>query len=78
MRGARAWNWQTPYPDYSARVQAAWELLQEGGAVTPMYHWKQEQPALDVEGKVSAADAVRLATTVIRSERFGTGTSARP
>jgi hypothetical protein len=42
-------------------------------AVTPMYHWMQEQSALDVEGKVSAADAVRLATTVIRSERFGDG-----
>jgi hypothetical protein len=34
---------------------------------------QQQPPALDPEGKVSAADAVRLATTVIRSERFGDG-----
>lgn len=32
---------------------------------------QQQPPALDGEGKVSAADAVRLATTIIRSERFG-------
>jgi uncharacterized protein DUF6508 len=65
---------QVPYPDYSARVQAAWKLLQEVGAVTPAYHWMEQQPpALDAEGKVSAADAVRLATTIIRSERFGDG-----
>jgi Family of unknown function (DUF6508) len=65
---------QMPYPDYSARVQAAWKLLQEVGAVTPVYHWMQQQPpALDAEGKVNAADAVRLATTIIRSERFGDG-----
>lgn len=65
---------QMPYPDYGARVQAAWTLLQEVGAVTPMYHWMQQVPsALDAEGKVSAADAVRLATTIIRSERFGDG-----
>jgi hypothetical protein len=63
-----------PYPDYSARVQAAWRLLEEVGAVTPVYAWtRQQRPALDAEGKVSAADAVRLATTVIRSERFGDG-----
>jgi hypothetical protein len=62
-----------PYPDYSARVRAAWKLLQEVGAVTPVYHWTQQPPALDAAGKVSAADAVRLATTIIRSERFGDG-----
>jgi hypothetical protein len=65
---------QLPYPDYSSRVRAAWRLLEEVGAVTPSYHWTQQQPpALDSEGKVSAADAVRLATTIIRSERFGDG-----
>jgi hypothetical protein len=63
-----------PYPDYGSRVQAAWNLLQQVGAVTPVYHWMQQQPpALDAEGKVSAADAVRLATTIIRSERFADG-----
>ena len=65
---------QLPYPDDGARVQAARNLLQAVGAVTPVYHWMQQQPpALDAAGKVSAADAVRLATTVIRSERFGDG-----
>ena len=65
---------QVPYPDYSARVRAAWKLLQEVGAVTAVYQWMQQQPpALDAKGKVSAADAVRLATTIIRSERFGDG-----
>jgi hypothetical protein len=65
---------QMPYPDYGSRVQAAWKLLEEVGAVTPAYPWmRQRPPALDAEGKVSAADAVRLATTIIRSERFGDG-----
>jgi hypothetical protein len=65
---------QVPYPDYSPRVRAARKLLQEVGAVTPLYHWMQQQPpALDPEGKVGTADAVRLATTIIRSERFGDG-----
>jgi Family of unknown function (DUF6508) len=63
-----------PYPDYSARVQAAWKLLGEVGAVTPSYAWMQHQPPVpDAAGKLSPADAVRLATTVIRSERFGDG-----
>ena len=65
---------QVPYPDYGARVQAARDLLEEVGAVTPAYPWMQQRPpALDAEGKVSTADAVRLATTIIRSERFGDG-----
>jgi hypothetical protein len=55
-------------------VLNAWELLDEVGAVTPAYHWMEHRPpALDPEGKVSVADAVRLATTIIRSERFGDG-----
>ena len=63
-----------PYPDYGSRVRAAWRLLEEVGAVTPVYPWtRQQPPALDAEGKVNAADAVRLATTIIRSERFGDG-----
>lgn len=65
---------QMPYPEYSPRVQAACRLLAEVGAVTPIYNWTQQQPpALGPEGKVSTADAVRLATTIIRSERFGGG-----
>lgn len=65
---------QAPYPDYSSRVQEASKLLAEVGAVTPLYHWMQQQPpAFDRERSLSAADAVRLATTIIRSERFGDG-----
>ena len=65
---------QVPYPDYGPRVEAARTLLAQVGAVTPSYHWMQQQPpALDPAGKLSAADAVRLATTIIRSERFGDG-----
>lgn len=65
---------QLPYPDYSQRVRSACQLLGEVGAVTPSYHWmEQRPPAADPEGNVSAADAVRLATRIIRSERFGDG-----
>ena len=35
---------QVPYPDYGARVQSACRLLPEIGAVTPRYHWMQQQP----------------------------------
>ena len=65
---------QVPYPDYSARVQAACRLLAEVGAIAPIYNWTQQQPpSLGPEGKVSAADAIRIATTIIRSERFSDG-----
>lgn len=65
---------QMPYPDYGSRVRSACELLERVGAVTPSYHWMELQPpVLDSEGKVSGADAVRLATRIIRSERFGDG-----
>lgn len=65
---------QMPYPDYSSRVQESWSLLTDVGAVTPSYDWmKQKPPAFDPERKLSTADAVRLATTIIRSERFGDG-----
>jgi hypothetical protein len=65
---------QMPYPDYSSRVQASWTLLEAVGAVTPSYAWmRRRPPALDPGGRLSVADAVRLATTIIRSERFGDG-----
>ena len=65
---------RVPYPDYSSRVEESRALLTEVGAVTPSYHWMQQRPpALEPGGKLSAADAVRLATTIIRSERFGDG-----
>jgi hypothetical protein len=66
--------WSTQYPQYGARVEAACRLLAEVGAVTPLYHWnKRRPPALDDNGAVSPADAIRLATAIVRSERFGYG-----
>ena len=63
-----------PYPDYGARVERACTALSEVGAVTPAYHWMQHgPPAVGPDGQVSVADAVRLATTIVRSERFGDG-----
>ena len=62
------------YPEYGARIQAACRLLGEVGAVTPAYQWmRQDPPALGADGKLDPADAVRLATRVVRSERFGDG-----
>ena len=66
--------WLPHYPEYGARIQAACRLLVEVGAVTPAYQWmRRDPPALGADGKVGPADAVRLATRVVRSERFGYG-----
>jgi len=66
--------WLPQYPQYGARVESACRLLQELGAVTPLYHWMQQTPpTLDADGSVSPPDAIRLATTIVRSERFGYG-----
>ncbi|MDT0379384.1 DUF6508 domain-containing protein [Streptomyces sp. DSM 42041] len=64
------------YPEYSARVQRACRALSDVGAVTPAYSWMQRRPpALPDDGTPpGAADAVRLATTIIRGERFCDGT----
>jgi hypothetical protein len=61
-------------PNYSARVEAACRRLYEVGAVTPLYQWMRHvPPSLAADGQVNPADAVRLATTIVRSERFGYG-----
>jgi hypothetical protein len=61
-------------PTYGARVEAACRRLYEVGAVTPLYEWtRHTPPTLDADGNVSPADAIRLATVIIRSERFGYG-----
>jgi hypothetical protein len=66
--------WLTQYPQYGARVELACRVLGDLGAVTPACHWMQRKtPSLDAGGAVSPADAIRLATTVVRSERFGDG-----
>ncbi len=66
--------WSSHYPQYGARIEAACRRLAEVGAVTPMYHWmRRNPPSPAADGRVSPADAIRLATTIIRSERFGDG-----
>jgi len=65
------------YPLYTKKVGRAVELLNQIKAVTPMYHWmKQEPPKYIPTEELSPADAIRLATGVIRSERFGEGAIA--
>ena len=66
--------WAPHYPQYGARVETACRLLGELGAVTPLYHWnKRKPPVLVDDGTLRPADAMRLATTIVRSERFGDG-----
>ena len=61
-------------PNYGARVEAACRRLAEVGAVTPKYRWtREEPPTRGADGRLEPADAVRLATAIIRSERFGYG-----
>jgi hypothetical protein len=64
------------YPVYGERVQRACQALAEVGAVSPAYHWMQHRPpSLPDDGSpLVPADAVRLATTLIRGERFCDGT----
>jgi hypothetical protein len=61
-------------PNYGARVQAACRRLYEVGAVAFAYNWPgHKAPSVGADGEMNPADAVRLATTIIRSERFGYG-----
>jgi hypothetical protein len=69
--------WGERYSEYGARIESARRLLTEVGAVTPAYPWMRcRPPALGADGRMGAADAVRLATRVVRSERFGDGNIA--
>lgn len=67
--------WSSGFPQYSARIEEACRLLSEVGAVTPAYPWMRQDPP-DADGKLTPADAVRLATRIVRSERFGDGNIA--
>ncbi|MGW7007393.1 DUF6508 domain-containing protein [Streptomyces sp. NPDC054933] len=63
------------YPVYAERVERACRALAEVGAVTPAYHWMQQRPpAVSDDGQLVPAEAVRLATAIVRGERFGYGT----
>ncbi|WP_031508842.1 DUF6508 domain-containing protein [Streptomyces megasporus] len=63
------------YPIYGERVERACHALSEVGAVTPAYHWTDRRPpdVPDDGTPLSPADAIRLATTIVRGERFGDG-----
>ncbi|WP_049570853.1 DUF6508 domain-containing protein [Streptomyces sp. SBT349] len=67
-----------PYPLYGERVELARRALAEVRAVTPAYHWTRHRaPTVPADGSpLSPADAVRLATALVRGERFGDGTIA--
>lgn len=63
------------YPTYGERVQRACKALYNVGAVTPAYHW-MGRPAqvMPSDGhELQPADAIRVATTIIRGERFCDG-----
>jgi O-acetyl-ADP-ribose deacetylase (regulator of RNase III) len=65
---------QMPYPIYSARVNTLTRGLSEVGAVV-VYDWMQ-WPEIDAKtlDKAPVATAARLATKIIRGERFCEGT----
>ncbi len=68
-------GWQLGYPVYSGRVDSIRFALDSVGAVTPAYHWMTfAPPQLSREETCSPADAVRLATHLVRGERYGDGT----
>jgi uncharacterized protein DUF6508 len=63
------------YFDYGARVVETIDVLYGVGAVTPAFNWSQhpETRALGSGSQLSPADAVRLATSLVRGERFCDG-----
>lgn len=64
---------------YSRRVEQARVALAEVRAVTPAYPWMDHRPpAVPDDGSpLAPADAVRLATRIVRGERFSDGTIAQ-
>ncbi|MFP7495280.1 DUF6508 domain-containing protein [Terribacillus saccharophilus] len=66
------------YPIYSKRVNQATSLLSTIGAITPLYPWMANGlPDDSPAEELSAADAIRAATYIVRSERFGDGAIAK-
>jgi hypothetical protein len=63
--------WLPQYPEYGARVDEACRVLVEINAVSPKYPWARLEPlTFDTEAKLTPADAIRLATAIVRGERF--------
>ncbi|PAF18489.1 hypothetical protein CHH58_15795 [Terribacillus saccharophilus] len=66
------------YPAYSERIDKATNLLYTVGAITPLYNWKSNGlPDYLPSMELSVADAIRAATYIVRSERFGDGAIAK-
>ncbi|MFF5981694.1 DUF6508 domain-containing protein [Streptomyces olindensis] len=64
-----------PFPKYSKGVFRAVDALRGVGAVTPEHRWMDNPvPTLPREGGLRPADAVRVATAVVRGEKFCDGT----
>ncbi|MFI9610870.1 DUF6508 domain-containing protein [Streptomyces sp. NPDC052023] len=65
------------FPLYSRPLERAVAALSGVGAVTPEHRWVDSpMPQPSPDGRLSAADAVRAATTIVRGERFSDGTIA--
>ncbi|PAE15035.1 hypothetical protein CHH91_16435 [Virgibacillus sp. 7505] len=66
------------YPAYSKRIEKATSLLYSVGAITPLYNWRSNGlPDYSPDIELSVADAIRAATYIVRSERFGDGSIAK-
>lgn len=66
------------YPIYSERINKSTGLLYNVGAITPLYSWMSEGlPDYSPAKELSPADAIRAATYIVRSERFGDGAIAK-
>lgn len=66
------------YPAYSKRIDKATSLLYSVGAITPLYNWSSNGlPDYSPDIELSVADAIRAATYIVRSERFGDGAIAK-
>ncbi|MEU7104626.1 DUF6508 domain-containing protein [Streptomyces stramineus] len=67
----------TRHPVYGERLRRAVGALSAVGAVTPRYRWMDHPvPVPGPDGRLSATDAVRAATALVRGERFCDGTIA--
>ncbi|MFP7478874.1 DUF6508 domain-containing protein [Terribacillus saccharophilus] len=66
------------YPVYSERIDKVTNLLYTVGAITHLYNWRSNGfPDHSPSKELSVADAIRTATYIVRSERFGDGAIAR-
>lgn len=73
--------WSTRWVEYGASVEGALDWIRRAGLVTPVadwMNWDERGRYLDPRAVDEApiADIVRLATAIVRGERFGDGTIA--